>query len=61
MFEKSNLSKYLSQAGQLFQKILNELVTKVDHIFISFDTDSINSKYMPGVSAPSVIGGLTSS
>lgn len=22
--------------------------------------DSINSKYMPGVSAPSVIGGLTS-
>ena len=61
MFEKSNSSKYLSQAGQLFQKILNELVTKVDHIFISFDTDSINSKYMPGVSAPSVIGGLTSS
>jgi arginase family enzyme len=37
------------------------MATKVDHIFISFDTDSINSKYMPGVSAPSVIGGLTSS
>ena len=33
----------------------------VDKIFISFDTDSINSKYMPGVSAPSVVGGLTSS
>lgn len=33
---------------------------KVDHIFVSFDNDSINSKYMPGVSAPSVVGGLTS-
>ena len=33
---------------------------KVSHIFVSFDTDSINSKYMPGVSAPSVVGGLTS-
>lgn len=61
MFENSKESKYFSQAGQLFQKILNEMATKVDHIFISFDTDSINSKYMPGVSAPSVIGGLTSS
>lgn len=28
-------------------------------IFISFDTDVINSKWMPGVSAPSVIGGIT--
>jgi arginase family enzyme len=36
------------------------MATKADYIFISFDTDSINSKYMPGVSAPSVVGGLTS-
>jgi len=27
---------------------------------VSFDVDVINSKWMPGVSAPSVIGGLTS-
>jgi arginase family enzyme len=29
------------------------------HIFVSFDVDAINSAYCPGVSAPSVIGGLT--
>ncbi len=28
-------------------------------IFVSFDVDSINCKWMPGVSAPSVIGGLS--
>jgi len=28
-------------------------------IFVSFDVDSINSKWMPGVSAPSVIGGIS--
>lgn len=32
---------------------------EVDLIFVSFDTDVINSKWMPGVSAPSVIGGIT--
>jgi arginase family enzyme len=30
-----------------------------DMIFVSFDVDSINCKWMPGVSAPSVIGGIT--
>jgi arginase family enzyme len=30
-----------------------------DKIFVSFDVDSINSAYCPGVSAPSVVGGLT--
>lgn len=29
-------------------------------VFVSFDVDVISSKWMPGVSAPSVIGGLTS-
>lgn len=28
-------------------------------IFFSFDIDSINSAYCPGVSCPSVIGGLS--
>lgn len=28
-------------------------------IFVSFDVDSINCKWMPGVSAPSVIGGIS--
>ena len=60
MFEITKESNYKTQAGQLFQKIINEMATKADYIFISFDTDSINSKYMPGVSAPSVVGGLTS-
>ena len=48
-----------TQAGQLMEKILNELSSQVEHIFFSFDIDSINSSYCPGVSAPSVIGGLT--
>lgn len=30
-----------------------------EKIFVSFDVDSINSAYCPGVSAPSVVGGLT--
>lgn len=41
-------------------KILMEKLSKeVDYIFVSFDVDSISSVYMPGVSAPSIIGGLT--
>lgn len=48
-----------TQAGQLFEVILNELSQKVDHIMLSFDLDSINSAYCPGVSIPSVIGGLS--
>lgn len=38
---------------------MNKLSLEVDIIFISFDVDSINSKWMPGVSAPCVLGGLT--
>ncbi|CAD8145260.1 unnamed protein product [Paramecium octaurelia] len=31
----------------------------IDFIFLSFDVDSINSAWCPGVSAPSIVGGLT--
>lgn len=31
----------------------------IDYIFLSFDVDSINSAWCPGVSAPSIVGGLT--
>jgi formiminoglutamase len=60
MFETQPDSACLTQAGQMFSKIVDELSEKVEHVFVSFDADSINSKFMPGVSAPSVVGGLTS-
>lgn len=31
----------------------------ISHVFVSFDVDSINSAWCPGVSAPSVVGGLS--
>jgi arginase family enzyme len=31
----------------------------IEHVFLSFDVDSINSAWCPGVSAPSIVGGLT--
>jgi arginase family enzyme len=49
-----------TQAGQVFAGLLQRLSEKAEVIFVSFDVDVINSKWMPGVSAPSVIGGLTS-
>jgi formiminoglutamase len=39
--------------------ILRSLEEEGDLVFFSFDIDSINSAYCPGVSAPSVVGGLT--
>ena len=48
-----------TQAGQFFAEILEDLSEKVENIHISFDLDSINSAFCPGVSSPSVIGGLT--
>ncbi len=41
------------------QSILSKLISDVDFIFFSFDVDSINSVFCPGVSAPSIVGGLT--
>jgi arginase family enzyme len=39
---------------------MRDLEKEAEVIFVSFDVDVISSKWMPGVSAPSVIGGLTS-
>lgn len=59
-FGIDNNHKFLkTQAGQVMDKILRELEKEVDYVFFSFDIDSINSTSCPGVSAPSVIGGLT--
>lgn len=52
--------KWRTQGGQVFLKVMERLNEECDTIFVSFDLDSINSMWMPGVSAPSVIGGLTS-
>ena len=41
------------------KNLLDRLSTEVEYIFVSFDIDSISSEYMPGVSAPSIVGGLT--
>lgn len=53
-------SKWMTQGGQKFDQVMKKLEVECDTIFVSFDVDSISSKYMPGVSAPSVVGGLTS-
>jgi arginase family enzyme len=58
-FKLDEESPYKTQGGQLFNQIITKLSQQVDIIFVSFDVDSINSKWMPGVSAPSVLGGLT--
>ena len=52
-------TEVITQAGQYMKLILNDLAKKVDLIFFSFDVDTIDSQYCPGVSAPSVVGGLT--
>ena len=57
--EQEENPRYKTQAGSLFNKILKEMSEKVDYLFLSFDVDSISSFFMPGVSAPSVLGGLT--
>jgi formiminoglutamase len=43
----------------MMKALLDKLSESVDYIFVSFDVDSISSLYMPGVSAPSIVGGLT--
>lgn len=52
-------SQYRTQAGQLMKQLLDELAADCDKIFFSFDIDSVSANFMPGVSAPSVVGGLT--
>lgn len=53
-----NLRDPVTHAGQALNEILNS-ITEQQRIFISFDVDSISSAYCPGVSCPSVDGGLT--
>ena len=48
-----------TQAGQMIQNLLDRLCKEVEQVFISFDVDSISVEFMPGVSAPSIVGGLT--
>ena len=43
----------------MMKNLLDRLSKEVELIFVSFDVDSISSDYMPGVSAPSIVGGLT--
>lgn len=47
-----------SQAGKYYEKLLKNLSDTTEHVIVSFDLDSINSCFCPGVSLPSVIGGL---
>lgn len=51
--------EFSTQAGQSFEIVLQQMSCKVDIIMISFDLDSIDSRFCPGVSVPSVIGGLS--
>jgi formiminoglutamase len=39
-----------------FRKLLQELSQNCDHIFVSFDLDSVSGEHAPGVSCPSPIG-----
>ena len=48
-----------TQAGKVMSELLTKLSQEYDSIFFSFDLDSINGAFCPGVSSPSVIGGLT--
>mmetsp|Transcript_10164 Transcript_10164/g.10104 ORF Transcript_10164/g.10104 Transcript_10164/m.10104 type:complete len:119 (-) Transcript_10164:22-378(-) len=55
---RENLREPITQAGQVLKEIIARF-TENHRFFISFDVDSINSAYCPGVSCPSVDGGLT--
>jgi arginase family enzyme len=55
---RTGIREAVTQAGQCFQEIL-ESFSESDAIFVSFDADSISCAVCPGVSCPSVDGGLT--
>ena len=55
----SNIKEPMTQAGQAFKELLDSF-DESHRVFVSFDVDSIDSAYCPGVSCPSVDGGLTS-
>jgi formiminoglutamase len=55
---KAGIRDPVTQAGQAFEEILSNLSDN-EKVFVSFDVDSINGSFCPGVSCPSVDGGLT--
>lgn len=57
--EKTGLRDSVTQAGQAFEELITNLQAN-EKVFVSFDVDSISSSFCPGVSCPSVDGGLTS-
>jgi formiminoglutamase len=57
--EKTGLRDCVTQAGQAFEELITNLQAN-EKVFVSFDVDSISSSFCPGVSCPSVDGGLTS-
>ncbi|CAG9317388.1 unnamed protein product [Blepharisma stoltei] len=55
---KESLREPITQAGQALKDIIARFPEN-HRFFISFDVDSISSAFCPGVSCPSVDGGLT--
>jgi arginase family enzyme len=51
--------KVQTQAGQLMRLVLEGLEKECDVILVTIDMSAINSNVSPGVSYPSVVGGLT--
>lgn len=56
--KRTGVREAITHAGQAFEEILQGLSGN-DRVFVSFDVDSIGGSYCPGVSCPSVDGGLT--
>jgi formiminoglutamase len=47
---------HFTNVKEIFEKLLNNLSANCDHIFLSFDLDSVSMEHAPGVSCPSPIG-----
>ena len=45
-----------TSASEQFKELLNRLSAKSQHVFVSFDIDSVRGSDAPGVSCPSPIG-----
>eukprot|EP01016_Furgasonia_blochmanni_P044535 TRINITY_DN6191_c0_g1_i10.p1 TRINITY_DN6191_c0_g1~~TRINITY_DN6191_c0_g1_i10.p1 ORF type:complete len:223 (-),score=29.93 TRINITY_DN6191_c0_g1_i10:149-817(-) len=60
--EALHLHEPITEAGIAFTRFVHDITTKNANSFIhiAFSLDAINSGYCPGVSNPSVSGGLTS-
>lgn len=60
VYLEKDIRRFKGEAGSYFNQIVAQWEddVEIEQIFISFDVDSINSAWCPGVSAPSVVGGL---